>query len=211
MRPSFLSKFGADHARHATNAAGDAGEATSSTSRFSQRSGVIGVLGDLAARARPSVVTYDRRLAQVPIRSQVASVTWRDDEELTRLAMLLDKLPRSRRGPAFYQVLKQIVGDTRRDRTLIYALSGLSFEVRPNPLAALASRIGSLPDPAARVGAFNGLLKAYAHVVDFNKDYPGSSLNLEELADLRVEVASAIADLPENARQQALNSLTAID
>lgn len=204
MRPSFLNRFGADHVRHATNAAGDAGEATSSTNRFSQRSGVIGVLGDLAARARPSVVTYDRRLSQVP------TLIWRNEAELTRLAGLLDKLPRSRRGPAFYGVLKQIVGDTRRDEPRIYALSGLPFEMRPNPLAALASQIGSLPDPAARVGAFNGVLQAYGHMVDFNKDYPHTSLNLEELADLRTAVVSAIDDLPEDARPQALESLNAI-
>ncbi|CAN7249877.1 hypothetical protein LJR230_000928 [Trinickia sp. LjRoot230] len=170
----------------------------------------MGSVGDLASKLRPSTITYSRRL------NQVSTERWGParGEELTRLAVLLDKLPRPKRLPAFNDILDKIIGDIHRDQFGIRAYSGLPFEVRPIPLAALAFRIGSLPDPATRVSAFNDVTEGYRQLTEFvsqNRNRKiGTSLNPQHLAMLRETLASAVDHLPEDARPSALESLDAI-
>lgn len=209
MRPHFSRGSGADHIRHAANSGEDASDGKSSTNRFSRHSGAGGVLSDLVALVRPSVVTYERRLNNVPGQAN-------GQKKLTRFADRLDALPRSWRWDSFNKVLNQIVGDTGHSNygsvSFPVPLGGLPMPLRTTPLTALASRIGSLPEPARQVSAFDEVLTAYSDLNTFATNSTGltRSQMQEELPELRKALESAISHLPEDARLQKRESLDAI-
>lgn len=149
-------------------------------------------------------MTYERRLSNVPGKAYA-------QKKLTRFAVQLDTLPRSRRWDAFNEVLNQIVGETSDDAAYgPIPYSGLPMPLRTKPLTALASQIGSLPEPARRVSAFNdALLKAYRDLTAFASNSTGTTRKQmeEERPELHKALASAIIHLPEDARAKPLTAL----
>lgn len=204
MRPLFPNRSGADPVRHAANQGEGAPEGKPSTNRFSRHSGVGGVLSDLVALARPSVMTYERRLSNVPGKTHA-------QKKLTRFADRIDTLPRARRWDAFNEVRNQ-VGNARPAAFGPIPSDGLPMRLRTKPLTALASRIGSLPEPATRGGAFKQVRDAYRDLIKFASNSTGTDrMQMQnELPELRKALESAINHLPEDARPEALESLNAI-